>query len=202
MLFTTSSLSKYRIVHRYCLRFFFPSGNTAAAAFNAVLGNLLGVIVTPALLLLLIGRRLDMAPSLLATFRKLGVKVRHYLRCRRKGCWQQFYHWRKGCWPQFDVKPVASALIHLYPCGVLDHGSTSPACSCETRDTQTRLSSFAVGPKKLSVVVSAGTQSAPFVPAPLPLTPQPPCERWFCLSRWVSSRASRPCASCMSTSQR
>lgn len=50
-------------------------GNTAAAAFNAVLGNLLGVIVTPALLLLLIGRRLDMAPSLLATFRKLGVKV-------------------------------------------------------------------------------------------------------------------------------
>lgn len=53
-----------------------PTGNTAAAAFNAVLGNLLGVIVTPALLLLLIGRRLDMNPSLLATFRKLGVKVR------------------------------------------------------------------------------------------------------------------------------
>lgn len=52
------------------------AGNTAAAAFNAVLGNLLGVVVTPALLLLLLGRRLDMAPSLLATFKKLGIKVR------------------------------------------------------------------------------------------------------------------------------
>ncbi|CAM9794171.1 unnamed protein product [Ectocarpus sp. 8 AP-2014] len=50
-------------------------GNTAAAAFNAVLGNLLGVVITPALLLLLLGRRLDMAPSLLATFKKLGIKV-------------------------------------------------------------------------------------------------------------------------------
>eukprot|EP00904_Undaria_pinnatifida_P013312 jgi/Undpi1/9110/HiC_scaffold_26.g11568.m1 len=50
-------------------------GNTAAAAFNAVLGNLLGVVVTPALLLLLIGRRLDMTPSLVAAFRKLGIKV-------------------------------------------------------------------------------------------------------------------------------
>ncbi|CAM9509335.1 unnamed protein product, partial [Sphacelaria rigidula] len=50
-------------------------GNTAVAAFNAVLGNLLGVVVTPALLLLLVGKRLDMAPSLLATFQKLGVKV-------------------------------------------------------------------------------------------------------------------------------
>eukprot|EP00752_Nemacystus_decipiens_P003115 g2885.t1 len=50
-------------------------GNTAAAAFNAVLGNLLGVVVTPALLLLFLGRRLDMAPSLLATFKKLGIKV-------------------------------------------------------------------------------------------------------------------------------
>lgn len=52
------------------------AGNTAAAAFNAVLGNLLGVVVTPALLVLLVGRRLDMAPSLLATFKKLGIKVR------------------------------------------------------------------------------------------------------------------------------
>ncbi len=51
------------------------AGNTAAAAFNAVLGNLLGVVVTPALLLLIVGRRLDMAPSLLATFKKLGIKV-------------------------------------------------------------------------------------------------------------------------------
>lgn len=51
------------------------SGNSAAAAFNAVLGNLLGVIVTPALLLLLVGKSLDMAPSLLATFQKLGIKV-------------------------------------------------------------------------------------------------------------------------------
>ena len=51
------------------------TGNTAAAAFNAVLGNLLGVVVTPALLLLVLGRRLDMAPSLLATFKKLGIKV-------------------------------------------------------------------------------------------------------------------------------
>ncbi|CAM9150685.1 unnamed protein product [Scytosiphon promiscuus] len=50
-------------------------GNTAAAAFNAVLGNLLGVVVTPALLLMLLGRRLDMAPSLLTTFKKLGIKV-------------------------------------------------------------------------------------------------------------------------------
>lgn len=52
------------------------AGNTAAAAFNAVLGNLLGVVATPALLLLLVGQRLEMAPSLLATFKKLGVKVR------------------------------------------------------------------------------------------------------------------------------
>ncbi|CAM9247825.1 unnamed protein product, partial [Hapterophycus canaliculatus] len=50
-------------------------GNTAAAAFNAVLGNLLGVVVTPALLLMLLGRRLDMAPSLLTTFKRLGIKV-------------------------------------------------------------------------------------------------------------------------------
>lgn len=55
-----------------------PTGNTAAAAFNAVLGNLLGVVVTPALLLLFLGRRLDMAPSLLATFKKLGIKVGVY----------------------------------------------------------------------------------------------------------------------------
>lgn len=54
------------------------AGNTAAAAFNAVLGNLLGVVVTPALLLLILGRRLDMAPSLLATFKKLGIKVREF----------------------------------------------------------------------------------------------------------------------------
>eukprot|EP00903_Cladosiphon_okamuranus_P017560 g16174.t1 len=50
-------------------------GNTAAAAFNAVLGNLLGVAITPAILLLLLGRRLDMPLSLLATFKKLGIKV-------------------------------------------------------------------------------------------------------------------------------
>lgn len=38
--------------------------------------------MTPALLLLLVGRRLDMAPSLLGAFKKLGIKVSKLYRKR------------------------------------------------------------------------------------------------------------------------
>lgn len=37
----------------------------------------MGVVVTPALLLLLLGRRVDMTQSLFGTFKKLGTKVRY-----------------------------------------------------------------------------------------------------------------------------
>ncbi|CAN0335765.1 unnamed protein product, partial [Discosporangium mesarthrocarpum] len=50
-------------------------GNAAAAAFNAVLGNLLGLVLTPLLILMLMGQRSETSPKLLGTLNKLGLKV-------------------------------------------------------------------------------------------------------------------------------